>query len=134
MSGDNLPLVDISGETNRHVVIAGGTEEEYQGHPTTLLMPDGRTMFCVWTYGHGGPCGPMARSDDGGLTWTRLDEYLPEGFRKHRNCPSIYRLVDCDGKERLWVFSAQPRMPPTNSMRVSVRGSLMPRIGASTRS
>jgi len=31
----NLPLVDISGETDRHVIIAAGTESVYQGHPTT---------------------------------------------------------------------------------------------------
>jgi Neuraminidase (sialidase) len=53
----------------------------------------------------------MARSDDGGLTWTRLDDRLPEGFRRHVNCPSIYRMVDPQGQERLWVFSAQPKMP-----------------------
>ena len=106
-----LPVVDISQETNRHVVIAAGTTNVYQGHPTTLLLPDGKTMFCVWTPGHGGPCGPMARSDDGGLTWTRLDDTLPKGFRGHHNCPSIYRMVDPAGKERLWVFSAEPNMP-----------------------
>ena len=78
-----VPLVDISGETGRHVVIAAGTETVYQGHPTTLLMPDGNTMFAVWCIGHGGRSGPMARSDDGGLTWTRLDDQLPSGFRKH---------------------------------------------------
>lgn len=110
-AGPDLPLVDISGETNRHVIIAAGTESIYQGHPTTVLMPDARTMFAVWSIGHGGPAGPMARSDDAGLTWTRLDDSLPEGFRTHRNCPSIYRLVDREGKERLWVFSAQPLMP-----------------------
>lgn len=109
--GPDLPLVDISAETHRHVIIAAGTEDIYQGHPTTLLMPDGKTMLAVWSIGHGGPAGPMARSDDAGLTWTRLDNSLPEGFRKHRNCPSIYRLVDSAGKERLWVFSAQPLMP-----------------------
>ena len=43
----------------------------YQGHPTTLLMPDGRTIFAVWCINRGGAAGPMARSDDGGLTWTR---------------------------------------------------------------
>lgn len=111
MTENSLPTVDISAETFRHVIIAQGTDDSYQGHPTTLLMPDGKTLFCVWTYDHGGPCGPMARSDDGGLTWTRLDDRLPGGFRNHRNCPSIYRLVDPEGKERLWVLSAQPNMP-----------------------
>jgi hypothetical protein len=106
-----LPIVDLSRETDRHVVIAAGTEAIYQGHPTTLLMPDGRTMFAVWCINHGGFAGPMARSDDGGLIWKRIDESLPAGFSKHENCPSIYRLVDPVGKERLWVFSAAPLMP-----------------------
>ncbi|MBN1445289.1 MAG: exo-alpha-sialidase [Candidatus Omnitrophica bacterium] len=106
MADYKIPVIDISGEIQRHVVIAEGTEEIYQGHPTTLLMPDGMTIFCVWTYGHGGPCGPMARSDDGGRTWKRIDDILPEGYRKHRNCPSIYRLEGPDGKERLWILSS----------------------------
>ena len=65
---NSLPIVDISSESNRHVIIAEGTEEVFQGHPTTLLMPDGKTVFCVWNYNHGGHCGPMARSDNGGRT------------------------------------------------------------------
>ena len=108
---NSLPIVDISSESNRHVIIAEGTEEVFQGHPTTLLMPDGKTVFCVWNYNHGGHCGPMARSDNGGRTWQRIDDRLPKGFALHSNCPSIYRMVDVDNKERLWVFSAQPNMP-----------------------
>jgi hypothetical protein len=54
--GDRLPVVDISQEPNRHVIVAAGTEHIYQGHPTTLLMPDRKTMFCVWSVGHGGRC------------------------------------------------------------------------------
>jgi hypothetical protein len=106
----DLPVVDISNETERHVMIADG-KEVYQGHPTTLLMPDGKTMFAVWSIGHGGPTGPMARSDDGGLTWTRIDDKLPKGYLEHRNCPSIYRMVDPNGKERIWIYSARPDMP-----------------------
>ena len=106
-----LPVVDISDDTDRHVVIAAGTEDVYQGHPTTLLMPDGTTMFAVWCINHGGFAGPMARSDDEGLTWDRLDDQLPKGFTEHKNCPSIYRMVDPEGKERIWVFSAWPDMP-----------------------
>jgi len=78
---EDLPVIDISRQTRRHVIVAAGTERDYQGHPTTLLMPDGKTIFCVWSRGHGGPAGPMARSDDGGLTWRRLDDQLPPGFK-----------------------------------------------------
>ena len=107
----SLPLVDISQDAARHVIVAAGTEAVYQGHPTTLLMPNGKTIFAVWSIDHGGPAGPMARSEDGGRTWIRIDDQLPAGFRQHLNCPSIYRMVDPAGKERLWVFSAQPNMP-----------------------
>jgi len=104
----DVPLVDITGETRRHVILAAGTVSTYQGHPTTVLLPDGKTIFAVWGLNHGGPNGPMARSDDGGLTWTRLDERLPAGYAKTGNCPSIYRMVDPAGRERLWVFSSRP--------------------------
>ncbi len=108
----NLPLIDISADSDRQVVIAAGTETVYQGHPTTLLMPDGKTIYCVWSVGHGGPAGPMAVSRNGGITWSRMDDQLPPNFKKHINCPSIYRMIDSkSGTARLWVFSAQPRMP-----------------------
>ena len=76
----DLPTIDISQETERHTIIAAGTKEIYQGHPTALLMPDGKTMFTVWSINHGGPGGPMAMSDDAGKTWTRIDDRLPKGY------------------------------------------------------
>jgi hypothetical protein len=102
----DLPVVDLSGQKNRQVVVAAGTDQVYQGHPTTLLMPDGKTIFCAWTLNHGGHSGPMASSDDGGKSWKRLDGQLPNAFASHQNCPSLYRIVDPAGKARLWVFSA----------------------------
>ena len=102
----DLPLADISGDKDRQTVLAQGTEEVYQGHPTTTLMPDGKTILCVWCINHGGAAGPMARSTDGGVTWTRIDELMPPGYKTHLNCPSIYRMTDPAGKERVWVFSA----------------------------
>ena len=101
-----MPVVDLSQETARHTVIAAGTEQVYQGHPTTVSLPNGGPIFCVWCVNHGGAAGPMARSDDGGKTWTRLDDKLPLDFKTHQNCPSIYRLTGPDGKARLWVWSA----------------------------
>jgi len=107
---DELPLADISSWHRCQTVIAAGTKTVYQGHPTTLLMPDGRTIFAVWSIEHGGHAGPMARSDDGGKTWLRLDDTLPPGFRSHRNCPSIYRIVAPTGQARLWVFTSSHGM------------------------
>jgi len=109
-AGDSLPVVDISGETNRHVVVAAGTEDVYNGHPTTAMTADGR-IVAVWCTPHGGWCGPAAESADGGRTWTRIDGRFPASFRRHDNCPSIYRLVGPDGRARLWVWS-QVKMPP----------------------
>ncbi len=107
-----LPVVDISADVSRQVVIAAGTVDVYQGHPTTVLMADNTTMFCVWTYGHGGQCGPLKKSTDAGLTWSGL---LPvhSSWSTVSNCPSIYRMADAAGAETLRVF-AQKRVNGIN--------------------
>lgn len=102
----NVPSVDISDETSRHSIIARGTANLYNGHPTTLKLPGSDTVLAVWCINHGGAAGPVAKSVDGGKTWQRLDQIMPPGFKTHQNCPSIYRLVDAEGKSRLWVWSA----------------------------
>jgi hypothetical protein len=111
-----LPVVDLSQDTTRHVIISQGTEKVYQGHPTTLLMPDGKTMFCVWTHGHGGTAGPLKRSDDSGKTWSE-ELPVPENWWKVKNCPAIYRLTDPQGVARLIVYAGQG---PDGTMQQSV--------------
>jgi len=108
-----LPRIDLSPTVPRTVLAQGMKEdgrhspEGYWAHPTTAMLANGKTLFAVWTYYHGGHAGPMAKSDDGGLTWKRIDESLPPDYWNFKNCPSIYRLTDPQGKERLWVFAAR---------------------------
>ena len=45
---------DVSGDRARHVVVAQGTPETYNGHATLVRTKSGR-MITVWTIGHGGP-------------------------------------------------------------------------------
>ncbi len=99
-----IPTIDISGETNRHVMVAVGTEELYQGHVDTLLMPDNKTIFCAWAVGHARHIGPLAKSEDGGKSWGGTIR-VPDNWWNTANTPTIHRVVDGKGKARLIVFA-----------------------------
>ncbi len=102
----HLPTVDLSEDIARQTVIAAGSDTVYHGHPTTLLLPDGFTIYCVWTHNHGGPCGPLKRSDDSGRTWSGLLD-VPANWAEARNCPVLYHLPDPNGKFRIFVYAGQ---------------------------
>ncbi len=128
---DALINIDLSEDTQRQIVIARGLPEpdEYHAHPTTTMLADNKTLFCVWNLGHGGHAGPMARSDDAGLTWTRMDGALPPNYVNFKKCPSLYRLTDPQGRERLWVFAARTLTDKENPRSIQGRHEgFMPRI------
>lgn len=79
----------------------------YHAHPTTPILGDNKTMLCVWNFGHGGHAGPMARSDDAGLTWTRRDDALSANYVDFKNCPCTYRITGPQGNEPLWIIAAR---------------------------
>jgi hypothetical protein len=103
ISGYQIPIVDLSGETARQVVV--DTEEgQYLGHPTTVLLRDGKTMFAVYPKGHAIGALVLKRSEDAGLTWSaRLP--VPENWATSKNPPAIARLTGPDGKERLIILT-----------------------------
>ncbi len=101
--GYAIPLVDLAADTGRQVVV-DREPGQYLGHPTTVLLEDGRTMIAVYPQGHGrGPI-VMKRSGDGGLTWSgRLP--VPENWATSLETPTIHRVVGKDGTKRLIVWS-----------------------------
>ena len=111
----NIPMIDISRETRRHIIVAQGTTESYKGHPTTLLMPDGKTIYCVYPLGHGGPSAVLCRSDDGGMSWTDPLP-VPENWITASNCPALYRFVGPDNIERLFIFEGEGKMRQAMSL------------------
>ena len=111
----NIPMIDISRETRRHVIVAQGTAESYKGHPTTLLMPDRKTIYCVYPLGHGGPSAVLCRSDDGGMSWTDPLP-VPENWITASNCPALYRFVGPDNIERLFIFEGEGKMRQAMSL------------------
>lgn len=104
----NLPWVDLSGQKERQVIIAQGKADLYNGHPTTVMMDDDKTILCTWSYGHGGKASFLAESKDAGLTWQ--NRKAPADWQDMSNCPSIYKLIDKQGKARIFVFCGEPQM------------------------
>jgi len=101
--GYSVPLVDLNDEPDRQVVV-DREPGQYLGHPTTVLLEDGRTMVCVYPKGHGRGAVVLKRSEDGGLTWSERMP-TPENWESSLEVPTIYRVVDRQGVRRLIMFS-----------------------------
>jgi hypothetical protein len=102
-SAGALPLVDLAGNTARQTVV-DREPGQYLGHPTTVLLEDGRTILAVYPKGHGGGAIVLKRSADGGRTWGDR-EPVPTNWATSREVPTIHRVTDRAGVRRLIVFS-----------------------------
>jgi len=101
--GYSIPLVDLAGEVDRQVIV-DREPGQYLGHPTTLLLEDGKTMLCVYPQGHGRGAIVYKRSFDGGLTWSeRLP--TPASWATSKEVPTLHRVVDPAGRRRVIMFS-----------------------------
>ena len=109
-----IPVVDLSHETHRQVVVER-IPGQYLGHPTTVLLRDNKTILVTYPLGHGGPAAVLKKSTDGGLTWSdRLP--VPDNWATAKNCPCLHRLTGPDGIERLFVFEGNGAMRQATSL------------------
>ncbi len=99
----DLPQIDLNDQTDMQVVV-DREKRQYLGHPTTVLLEDGKTMYCVYPKGHGRGAIVMKRSDDAGLTWSdRLP--TPATWATSKEVPTLHRVIDAQGKRRIIMWS-----------------------------
>ncbi|MEZ6059065.1 MAG: sialidase family protein [Planctomycetaceae bacterium] len=99
----SIPFIDLDDQVYRQVVV-DREEGQYLGHPTTVLLEDGRTLLCVYPKGHGRGGIVYKRSSDGGLTWSdRLP--TPDNWSTSKEVPTLHRVIDSNGTRRIIMFS-----------------------------
>jgi len=98
-----LPTIDLAGQIHRQTIV-DRENGQYLGHVSTILLADQQTIIGVYPKGHGGGTVVMKKSFDGGITWTdRLK--VPENWKTSKEVPTLHRVTDKWGVERIIMFS-----------------------------
>ena len=98
-----MKFIDLDKDTARFLTV-DREDGQFLGQVSSVLLEDGKTVIAVYPKGHGRGSIVGKISRDGGSSWSeRLA--LPESFITSMEVPTLYRLTDAHGKERLWLYS-----------------------------
>ncbi|MBK8180198.1 MAG: exo-alpha-sialidase [Planctomycetes bacterium] len=86
------------------LVVVDRDPNQYLGHPSTVLLGDGRSLLVAYPKGHGKGAIVLRRSSDGGATWS-APLATPKSWETSQETPTLFRVQAGAGKHRLLLFS-----------------------------
>jgi hypothetical protein len=103
----SIPVIDLNDESKFHSIVAKDLDRanQYLGHPTTVLLDDGKTIIAAFPTGHGRGELRFRRSRDAGKTWQAMkapDVDLHE-------TPTLFKTARPDGKTRIVLTTCVPK-------------------------
>lgn len=104
--GFSIPMLDLDKADGVHVVVARDLDQpaQYLGHPTTVLLDDGKTLLAAFPTGHGRGDLRLMTSPDGGRSWRQL----PAPAIRLHEVPTLFKLTRPDGKTRILLTTCVP--------------------------
>ena len=99
----SIPTLDLAQVVEiQHVV--DREEGQYLGHPSTVLLDDGKTLLTAYPKGHGRGAIVYKKSFDAGASWTeRLS--TPTSWETSLEVPTLFRFKTTSGTMRTFLFS-----------------------------
>ncbi|MCK4678952.1 MAG: exo-alpha-sialidase [Bacteroidales bacterium] len=114
-----IPQIDLNDRTDLQVVIDKDTVE-YLGHPSSVLLDDGKTITMMYLNGHAYGKPRWKRSFDGGLTWTdplqvsdqwnKIPAHADPGTRQNNplwEVTTLYRFPTVPDVDRICMYTGR---------------------------
>lgn len=99
----SIPMLDLAKDDSLFTTVE--RRKGYLGHPSTVLMRDGKTLLVAYPDGHGRGNLILRRSSDAGSNWKPV-EITPQRVEE---TPVLYRLDLPNKRERVLLVTCQPR-------------------------
>lgn len=99
----SIPMLDLTKADSLFTTVE--RRKGYLGHPSTVLMRDGKTLLVSYPDGHGRGKLILRRSSDAGNTWKALDI----AAQRVDETPILYRLDLPGERERILLVTCRPR-------------------------
>ncbi|MFT4549939.1 MAG: hypothetical protein ACI8XO_001572 [Verrucomicrobiales bacterium] len=103
----SIPNLDLNDLPEFHTVVAKDLDKpnQYLGHPSTVLLDDGRSILTAFPTAHGRGKLRMRISQDSGVNWNSVD--APK-IDLHE-VPTLFKVSRPDGKTRIVLTTCVPK-------------------------